>query len=97
MVSEPDVTRRFRVTGRVQGVGFRAFVWRIAAELGLRGWVRNRRDGSVEVLAHGSPATLEVLRTALQSGPRWSAVSRVEESETGDESPPVGFELWRDR
>jgi acylphosphatase len=58
------------VTGRVQGVGFRYFVYSNAARLGLTGWVRNRRDGSVEVLAEGTRDNLETLLSALQLGPR---------------------------
>ena len=51
----PDLeTRRYVVTGRVQGVGFRWFVEREAAQLGVTGWVRNREDGSVEVMATGT-------------------------------------------
>ncbi len=58
-----------RVEGRVQGVGFRYFVLENANRLGSTGWVRNRRDGSVEVLAEGPRADLETLLAALQRGP----------------------------
>jgi acylphosphatase len=51
----PEKTLRLRITGRVQGVGYRLWATRTAARLGLRGWVRNRSDGSVEVLATGIP------------------------------------------
>ena len=67
-----------RVEGRVQGVGFRYFVQETAMSLGVSGWVRNRWDGSVEVLAEGERATLEQLLTALQRGPRMSFVSNVQ-------------------
>jgi acylphosphatase len=66
-----------RVIGRVQGVGFRYFVMSAAAELGLIGWVRNRRDGSVELLAEGELETLKKLVQSLQRGPRSSAVKEV--------------------
>jgi len=89
--------RRFVVFGRVQGVGFRAFVWRRAAELGLSGWVRNRRDGSVEILAHGTPEAIEALRLAIEHGPRWSTVSRVDDAGVGEASPPAGFSVLPDR
>jgi acylphosphatase len=67
----------FLIQGRVQGVGFRWFVQREAAELELRGWVRNTEDGHVEVLATGEPADLDELRASLKRGPRCSRVDRV--------------------
>jgi acylphosphatase len=69
--------RRFFVAGRVQGVGYRYFVQELAQELGLRGYVRNLRDGRVEVLAIGSPETLRLVRQALQQGPMMSRVAEV--------------------
>lgn len=65
-MSGPPVpaARRIVVTGRVQGVGFRPFVSRLAHELGIAGWVRNR-GGEVEIHAQGSPAVLEAFRVAL--------------------------------
>jgi len=69
----------FLIQGRVQGVGFRWFVQREAAELALRGWVRNTEDGHVEVLAAGEPADLDELRASLKRGPRGSRVDRVVE------------------
>jgi acylphosphatase len=69
--------RRFFVAGRVQGVGYRYFVQELAQELGLRGYVRNLRDGRVEVLALGSPETLRLVRQALQKGPMMSRVAEV--------------------
>jgi len=71
----------FIIRGRVQGVGFRWFVHREAAELGLRGWVRNNDAGEVEVLAAGSPEQLAALRTELQKGSRGSRVDAVIEHE----------------
>jgi len=66
-----------RVIGRVQGVGFRYYVLTAATELGLTGWVRNRRDGSVEVLAEGDMDHLKNLAGALERGSRSSAVKEV--------------------
>jgi acylphosphatase len=66
-----------RVLGRVQGVGFRYFVMSAATELGLSGWVRNRRDGSVEVLAEGDFDKLKSLVGVLERGNRSSAVMEV--------------------
>ena len=65
------------VEGEVQGVGYRYFVVENARSLGLTGWVRNRYDGSVEVLVEGTRSYLEVLVDALQQGPRASRVSNV--------------------
>lgn len=65
------------IEGRVQGVGFRYFVEARARDLGLRGWVRNRPDGSVELLAEGPRSDLEVLLAAVHEGPPVSSVSRV--------------------
>ena len=67
------------VRGRVQGVGFRWFVRERARALGLAGWVRNRADGSVEVLAVGDDVALERLRTVLRSGPSGARVTDVED------------------
>jgi acylphosphatase len=65
------------VEGRVQGVGFRFFVQETATALGLAGWVRNRWDGSVEVLAEGKRERLEKLLSALYRGPRSAFVEQV--------------------
>jgi acylphosphatase len=66
------------VHGDVQGVGFRYFVQRKAQQLGLRGWVRNNDNGTVELVAEGSRAELEQLKRALEEGPRLARVDRVE-------------------
>jgi len=66
-----------RVTGRVQGVGFRYFVLGEAETIGLTGWVRNRRDGSVEVIAEGEKEQLSNLVLSLERGPRSSIVNDV--------------------
>lgn len=67
------------VRGRVQGVGFRAFVLQTAAALGLRGWVRNEDDGrSVIVLAQGSTDALDTLEERLRVGPPGALVEHLE-------------------
>ncbi|MGB8885841.1 MAG: acylphosphatase [Candidatus Korobacteraceae bacterium] len=73
-------TRRFVVSGRVQGVGFRWFVEREAAQLGIAGWVRNCENGDVEVMATGGREQLSALRRKLEQGPRASRVDHVGES-----------------
>lgn len=66
------------VYGYVQGVGFRAFVLRKAASLGLRGYVRNSEDGkAVEVVAEGEKSKLEDLINSLRTGPTFARVQRV--------------------
>jgi acylphosphatase len=82
--------RRFRIAGRVQGVGFRAFAARAARALALRGGARNLDDGRVEVVAYGPDHALDRLEAALGEGTRLSRVSRVEieilsESPSADE------------
>jgi acylphosphatase len=71
------VVRHYQIEGRVQGVGFRWFVHREAAELGLRGWVRNTHAGHVEAVAAGPQEQMEELETALRKGSRGSRVDRV--------------------
>ena len=85
----------FLVKGRVQGVGFRWFVHREAAELGLRGWVRNTDQGHVEIVAAGEPELLEELKAALRKGSRGSRVDAILEDELAEnESAQLGpFEI----
>ena len=65
------------VDGRVQGVGFRYFTQERAVFLGLTGWVRNRWDGTVELVAEGSKADLETFLKAIQRGPRPGTTQNV--------------------
>ncbi len=71
--------RRYLVSGRVQGVGFRYFTRGLAAEHGVRGWVRNLADGRVEAQAVATPEALQRFRERLAEGPPGSRVDRVEE------------------
>lgn len=68
---------RLRITGRVQGVGYRFWAMRTAGSLGLRGWVRNRSDGSVEVLATGAPEAVAAMIEASRKGPAGARVVKV--------------------
>jgi acylphosphatase len=76
---------RLRITGRVQGVGYRAWAMRQASALGLRGWVRNRLDGSVEALAIGDADGVVRMIAACQQGPFGARVSEVAVSEAEDD------------
>lgn len=87
-----ETSRRLIVTGRVQGVGFRAWCVREANRLKLVGWVRNRDDGAVEVVARGSEAAVDALAAVCRDGPSFARVDEViqepvERHEAGD----IGF------
>jgi acylphosphatase len=83
--------------GRVQGVGFRYFVWREAETLGIDGWVRNCADGTVEALARGSTNDLDRFQNRLEEGPRLSRVTSVAVTDEPDGEVPAGFEIRRDK
>ena len=85
----------FLIRGRVQGVGFRWFVHREAADLGLRGWVRNTDAGEVEIVAAGDAGAIATLRAELHKGSRGSRVDAVIEHElTEAEGESLGaFEI----
>jgi acylphosphatase len=66
-----------RIYGRVQGVGYRAWARRQAEKLNVSGWVRNRIDGSVEMLAEGNKAELDLLLSLCRKGPIWGRVDKI--------------------
>ena len=70
--------RHFLISGRVQGVGYRAFAQKEALRLGLKGWARNLADGRVEAHACGAAAKLDDFEARLRMGPRFSDVRGVE-------------------
>ena len=76
-MTETRKTVRVRIEGRVQGVGFRAWVERRAARHGLDGWVRNRRDGGVEAVFAGSADAVDAMVAECHQGPHASAVAMV--------------------
>jgi acylphosphatase len=84
-------TVRIMVSGRVQGVGYRWWTVGQAKALGLRGWVRNRRDGSVEILASGDGEAVQRLAELCSDGPSAARVTNVAVEESG-EGAPEGFE-----
>jgi acylphosphatase len=79
------------VRGRVQGVGYRWWTVGQAKALGLAGWVRNRGDGSVEILAMGAAHALEDLAAACDRGPAAASVAAVERAVASDDGS-LGFE-----
>ena len=76
---------RLRISGRVQGVGYRAWALQQASRLGLRGWVRNRTDGSVEALVIGEDDAVAAMVEACREGPFAARVSGVTTSEAADD------------
>jgi len=88
-VTAPRVVHVF-VTGRVQGVGFRNWAMDTARGLGLRGWVRNRRDGAVEALFSGPPDTVASMIEACRRGP---SAARVSDVHVDDMPPPADLPL----
>jgi acylphosphatase len=84
--------RRFLISGRVQGVGFRAFAQRAAYEIGVTGWARNLEDGRVEVYAAGTAKQLDELEARLRQGPAWSEV-RGFHTEDAEVSTSDGFHV----
>ena len=79
-----------RITGTVQGVGYRLWMTRTATRLGLRGWVRNRTDGSVEALVTGPPDAVAAMVEASREGPYGARVTDVSVSPDRDDGS-VGF------
>ncbi len=72
------VAQRLEISGKVQGVGFRYFVAHDARQQGLRGWVRNRRDGSVEALLIGEDAAVAAVTARCRRGPPQARVDRLD-------------------
>ena len=73
------VARKYLISGEVQGVGYRFFAQRVAARHQVAGYVRNLRDGRVEVLAEGAQESVEALKQDLAAGPEFGRVEQVEE------------------
>ncbi len=81
------------VRGRVQGVGFRQFVQGHAAQLGLAGWVRNRPDGSVELMAGGDQEVIHQLIEELRSGPPAARVEELDVAWSEENGLPNPFQI----
>ena len=89
-MTAPIETVRLRITGQVQGVGYRLWMTRTAASLGLRGWVRNRTDSSVEALVTGAPEAVAAMIEAARKGPVGAHVRDVIVTPDEDDGT-VGF------
>jgi acylphosphatase len=90
-MSEDRKALRLIIEGRVQGVGFRAWMVDVANAAGVDGWVRNRRDGTVEALVAGEPGAVEQVVAECRAGPSMGRVSRVRE-EPADDAVGPGFD-----
>ena len=86
------ITRKLRIVGRVQGVGFRDALLGEAQERGIAGWVRNRTDGSVEALVQGSAERVAELIAWARRGPPASRVDDVRVEASDDEPEHARFE-----
>jgi acylphosphatase len=86
-----DVARRLRVYGLVQGVYYRFTTRQVAGGLGLRGWVTNRYDGSVEAFVQGPPERVEELIAWCREGPRGARVERVDVEDAALDARLTGF------
>jgi acylphosphatase len=91
-VDESLSTHALRIRGRVQGVGFRWSLCEQARALGLAGWVRNRRDGSVEALIHGPAGSVAALVEWAHRGPPGAHVTALEMHAAEADTSPTGFE-----
>ena len=91
-MAAPTRTVHVRIEGRVQGVGYRVWTERKATSLGLLGWVRNRRDGTVEAVFQGPGGTLEAMIKACRAGPPGAIVTGLE-TRAEDSDPFNAFEV----
>jgi acylphosphatase len=93
-----DLTRHLRIHGRVQGVGYRDALRREALRHGLGGWVRNRRDGTVETVLQGEASAVEAVTGWARHGPPAARVDRVDRvdaqpAQEQSDRPYAGFEM----
>jgi len=84
-------TKHLNITGRVQGVGFRFYLERTARQHGVAGWVRNRRNGDVEAVLHGTESAVSAVIEWARRGPRNASVDNVEVQDAAGDYQ--GFEI----
>jgi len=89
------VQKSLVISGRVQGVGFRHFTRMTARDLGVNGWVRNRRDGNVEALLQGAPENVTVMIERLENGPSAARVENIEMKDLPVTDEHTVFEVRR--
>lgn len=87
------LARRYLISGRVQGVGFRFFAQAAAVREGVHGWVRNVPDGQVEIEAEGEAEALERFEHRIRHGPPGARVERVEVTESAASRHKAGFDI----
>lgn len=89
-----ETTLHLRISGRVQGVGYRAWLQQAAQHLKIAGWVRNRRDGTVEAAVRGAAGDVAHLVKMCHSGPAAARVTSVERQNGPAGELPMPFEGW---
>ena len=74
----PKELRHIRIHGKVQGVGYRFYATRVARRLGLKGWIQNNRDGTVEAIVEGEKASIDEWVEEIREGPRYAEVTKID-------------------
>ena len=87
------ITIQYKISGKVQGVAYRAFARDSAQKHGIVGWVRNLQDGSVECLACAEEQDLELFEVNLMQGPQWAKVDRIKKVELTEACEIKKFEV----
>lgn len=88
-----QIQKHLTISGKVQGVGFRAFVLRNAREAGVNGWVKNTYDGRVEVIFAGNKSQVNKMINMVNQGPRWARVEKVDVKDEPYNENLTGFHI----
>jgi acylphosphatase len=89
-----NIQVKYTIFGRVQGVGYRYYVYKNATELGLKGYAKNNFDGTVEVVVDGNSDSIEIIERILKVGPARSNVDRLRKEELLYENKFTGFDIY---